>query len=188
MKVHSSLVLSSNKSSSLLVLISQLSSQFSPICVRSPIFWQLCDKLVIATRAVRHIFLVSLSFESHFTPLKAGEINRKNMKNSKNLPYGTRHRAITSTNSDLIFSSSSIRSQLHFSISRPLSSGPWLYLSHYVLVYKTYLHTKDDSFKPININILFFVKFANFWYITCFVSNLISIWLRSPMVQITIQC
>ena len=39
------------------------------------------------------------------------------------------------------------------------------------------------SIKPININILFFIKFANFWYITCFVPNLISIWPRSPIFR-----
>ena len=40
----------------------------------------------------------------------------------------------------------------------------------------THLHAKDGTFKPVNIDILFYIKFANFWYITCFVTILIPIW------------
>ena len=44
---------------------------------------------------------------------------------------------------------------------------------HYVLVCKnTHLHAKDDTFKPVRVDILFCIKFGNFWYIIRFVPNL----------------
>ena len=49
------------------------------------------------------------------------------------------------------------------------------------LIYTFDLNAKNDTFKPVNIDILFYVKFANFWYITCFVSNLYQFG-RNPMV------
>ena len=36
----------------------------------------------------------------------------------------------------------------------------------------THLNAKDDTFKPVNTDILFLHKFSNFWYITRFVPNL----------------
>ena len=42
-----------------------------------------------------------------------------------------------------------------------------------------HLHAKDSTFEPVNMNIPFLLKFANFWYITCSVLNLIPIWPRS---------
>ena len=44
------------------------------------------------------------------------------------------------------------------------------------LLQNTRFHYKDDTLNPVNIGILFQQKVANFWYITCFVSNLILIW------------
>ena len=43
----------------------------------------------------------------------------------------------------------------------------------------THLHLEDDTFKPVHIDILFYIKFADFWHMTCFVPNLIPIWPRS---------
>ena len=40
------------------------------------------------------------------------------------------------------------------------------------------LHAKYDTFMFVNIDILF-LKFVNFWYITCFVPNSIPIWSHS---------
>ena len=58
-----------------------------------------------------------------------------------------------------------------------------LYFELYSLVYfisafqdNTHLHAKNDTFKLVNIDILFYVKFANLWYITCFIPNLTPIW------------
>ena len=51
-----------------------------------------------------------------------------------------------------------------------------VHILHYVLVCKKQFIAKDDTFKLVNIDILFFyTKFANFWYITYSVSNLIPI-------------
>ena len=55
---------------------------------------------------------------------------------------------------------------------------------HYVLLCKinTYLHVKNDTFKRVDIDILFYVKFQNFWYMTYCVPNLIPIWERNMAI------
>ena len=69
----------------------------------------------------------------------------------------------------------------HFCIS-----GPWKFSSMrfpFALssgLQNTLSHAKDDTLKPAGIYIFFFYrKFANFWYITCFVLSMITNWPQS---------
>ena len=69
-------------------------------------------------------------------------------------------------------------SLLHFKNSKiQFHEVPPLYYALVCKIY-TYLYVKDDTFKPVTMEILFYVKFANFWYITSCVPNLIPIWLQ----------
>ena len=48
----------------------------------------------------------------------------------------------------------------------------------------TLLNAKNHTFKPVNKDIYFLHKFANFWYIKCFAPNLKPIWPRSYGLKI----
>ena len=59
-------------------------------------------------------------------------------------------------------------------LQNSISCGPPLCIMFWSVQY-TFI-CKDDTFKPV---FFFSLKFANCWYITCFVPNLIPIWPRS---------
>ena len=57
---------------------------------------------------------------------------------------------------------------------------PWDPPLHYVLVCKIYIYMPRMTLSSLSTKISFFyIKLANFWYRTCFVSNLIPIWPQS---------
>ena len=97
----------------------------------------------------------------------------------------------------LIYSLSSIRwyiSYLYFRTFKTQFLAP-CFFALLSSLQNTYLHAKDDTFEPANINIFFYsfltifgilvflvfglIFFGNFCYITCFLPNLIPIWPQS---------
>ena len=91
---------------------------------------------------------------------------------------GTKHNKQTNGDIFLIHSLSSIRWCIllldfkNFKIYLPFSVqfGPTL---HYVFICKTQIYMPEMIISSLNIDILLFVRFANFWYITCFAPNVI---------------
>ena len=52
-------------------------------------------------------------------------------------------------------------------------------LLHYVLVSKIHIYMSNITILSLLTKISFFyIKLANFWYVTCFVPNLIPIWAK----------
>ena len=70
----------------------------------------------------------------------------------------------------------------HFSISRPSKLNSMEIQFPFALcsgLKNTRWHAQDNTFKPVNIDIFFLQTFANFRYITYFVSSLIPVWFQS---------
>ena len=64
----------------------------------------------------------------------------------------------------------------HFWIARPSN------FSSICIVFwpvKYIFNAKDDTFEAVKIGTLFYIKFAVFWYITCWVPNFLPIWPQS---------
>ena len=72
--------------------------------------------------------------------------------------------------------------------SSTLSTIPlYIFFLHFKIFTIQFSHAKEDAFKPDNISTLFHIKFANFWCITCFVTNLIPMWPESHGLECRIK-